>query len=81
MNDKHWPFTRQSDYDAFNANLKSDNRQWKEQAIRAWIQARERWLHPLENTLLTGEKAARALLSRINKSRQPKEQGNADKNG
>ena len=40
MNDKHWPFTRQSDYDAFNANLKSDNRQWKEQAIRAWIEAR-----------------------------------------
>lgn len=37
--DKWWPFARQADYDAFNANLKSSNRKWKEAAIQSWIQA------------------------------------------
>ncbi len=48
--DKHWPFTRQADYDAFNANMKSDRKDWKDLAIQAWIEARKQHapkiLHP-----------------------------------
>lgn len=51
--DKHWPFARQADYDAFNANLKSDNHQWKEQAIRAWIEARSQVARQGKETLST----------------------------
>ena len=40
--DKHWPFTRQSDYDAFMSNMKSDRKDWKDLAIQAWIEARHK---------------------------------------
>ena len=42
MSDKHWPFTRQSDYDAFMSNMKSDRKDWKDLAIQAWIEARHK---------------------------------------
>lgn len=51
--DKHWPFTRQADYDAFNANMKSENRQWKDLAIQAWIEARSQVARQEGRTLST----------------------------
>lgn len=38
--EKWWPFARQKDFDQFMSQIKGDNRNLKESAIRAWIEAR-----------------------------------------
>ena len=39
-NSKWWPFVSQRDYDAFMSGIKGDNRNIKDAAINAWIEAR-----------------------------------------